>query len=99
MVIVAFPCGQLNAGLVQRAEQGVIELFISELAVEAFDKPVLGGLSRCNVVPLHGSVRNLVRGAIVITRRESHGYRERSTGSAFGWSRSEGAVCQERFVG
>jgi putative transposase len=33
-----------------------------------------------------GSVRNLVRGAIVIARRESHGYRERTVGSAFGWS-------------
>jgi Protein of unknown function (DUF3223) len=48
---------------------------------------------------IQGIVRNLVRGAIVITRRESHGYRERTVGPAFGWPRSEGAVCQARLAG
>ena len=45
---------------------------------------------------INGTVRNFVREAIVIKRRESHGYRERTIGPASGWARSTGAVCQGR---
>jgi hypothetical protein len=41
VVVIISPGCQFDTGLTQAAEQDVVQLLISELAVEAFDEPVL----------------------------------------------------------
>ena len=52
-VVVAPPCFDGFAGVGEAAEEMLIEAFISQPAVEAFDKPVLHGLAWLNVMPLN----------------------------------------------
>jgi transposase InsO family protein len=83
-------------------ENGYCESFNGKLRDECLNGEIFYSLKEAQVVIekwRDGTVRNLVREAIVMNRRESHGYRERTAGPAFGWARSQGAVCQERFVG
>jgi hypothetical protein len=53
--VIAFPGGQHRTGLWQRGEQRLVEEFIAQTAVEAFDESVLGQLSRRDVVPIDPS--------------------------------------------
>lgn len=46
VVAIIIPCANLHLGLSQQREQRLIEMFISEAAVEASDEAVLRGLSR-----------------------------------------------------
>lgn len=58
-VVVLLPCLQLFSGFGQRTEERFVEAFIAELAIEAFDECVLGGLSRRDVVPVDPGALNL----------------------------------------
>jgi len=49
-VIVLAPRGQRHAGMVQRREQGLVQQFIAQAAVEAFDEGILGRLAGRDVV-------------------------------------------------
>jgi len=51
-VVVRAPGGQRGASMVQGREQRLIQQFIPQAAVEAFDKGILGRLSRCGVMPV-----------------------------------------------
>ena len=51
-VVVGAPCGERDAGMVQRWEQGLVQQLISQSAVEAFDKGILGRLSWRDIVPV-----------------------------------------------
>ena len=44
MVVVVAPLGQFNTDLMQRREQGLIELLISQLAIETLNVAILHGL-------------------------------------------------------
>ena len=46
MIVVVLPERQLDAGMTNAGEQGLVKALISEPAIEAFDKGVLGWLAR-----------------------------------------------------
>jgi hypothetical protein len=52
-VVVVAPEGQLSPCVVQSAEDFLVQQFIPEAAVEAFDERVLLRLTRVDVVPRH----------------------------------------------
>ena len=52
MVVVVAPLGQFNTDLMQRREQGLIELLISQLAIETLNVAILHGLAWSDIVPL-----------------------------------------------
>ena len=56
MIVVVLPERQLNAGMTNAGEQGLVEAFIPELAVEALNECVLGWLARRDVVPVNRAV-------------------------------------------
>lgn len=49
-VIVGAPCGQRDAGVVQRRKQCFIQQFVAQSAVEALDERILGRFARRDVV-------------------------------------------------
>lgn len=51
-IVVVLPFFKRSGGVVQCAEQRLIQAFFPQFAVEAFDEPVLLGLARCNIVPI-----------------------------------------------
>jgi len=56
MILVVLPERQLDAGMTNAGEQGLVKALISEPAIEAFDKGVLGWLARRDVVPVNRAV-------------------------------------------
>lgn len=52
LVVVVPPVADDLAGMAIAGEQMLVEAFVSEPAVEAFDEAVLHWLARCDVVPL-----------------------------------------------
>ena len=56
VVVVVAPQSQLLAGIGEAVEDLLVEAFIPEAAVEAFDQPVLLWLSRVDVVPSHAGI-------------------------------------------
>jgi len=56
MIVVVLPERQLDAGMTNAGEQGLVKALISEPAIEAFDKGVLGWLARRDVVPVNRAV-------------------------------------------
>ncbi len=50
-VVVVLPGVQQSAGLRQRREQGLVEAFVAQAAVEALDEGVVGRLARRDVMP------------------------------------------------
>ena len=50
-VVIVFPFGQYRPCVVQGREQGFIQAFVAQFALEALDKPVLHRLARRNVMP------------------------------------------------
>ena len=55
-VVVDPPCFNDPACRNQAAEQVLVQAFVPEPTVEAFHKPVLLRLTRCDVVPQHRSL-------------------------------------------
>ena len=53
MVEVGAPCRDQLAGMAEVVEQVLIQAFVAHPAIEAFNKPVLHGLARCDVVPVN----------------------------------------------
>jgi hypothetical protein len=51
-VVIHLPFFKRSASVVQCAEQRLVQTFISQLAVEAFDETILLGLARCDVMPI-----------------------------------------------
>ena len=52
-VVVVVPPGiEHEAGVGQRREQRLVEAFVTQAAVEAFDEAVLHRLARCDVMPV-----------------------------------------------
>lgn len=51
-VVVLAPGGQRDAGVMQRREQGLVQEFVPQSTVEAFNEGILGRLSRGDVVPV-----------------------------------------------
>ena len=51
-IVVRAPVGQRGAGMGQRREQGFVQQFVGQPPIEAFDKGVLGRLSRRDAEPL-----------------------------------------------
>ena len=54
-VVIVSLSGQHEPGMGQRNEQGLVEAFVPQAAVEALHEAVLHRLSRCDVVPLDPS--------------------------------------------
>src|SRR5215469_7859972 len=50
-VVVDLPPRQGGAGMSERAEQGLVQQFVAQPAVKAFDESVLLRLTGCDVVP------------------------------------------------
>ena len=50
-VVVPLPSRQLGTGVGQRAKERLVQMFIAQPAVEAFDESILGWLAWCNVMP------------------------------------------------
>lgn len=57
-IVILLPFFKRMAGIGQRAEERFIEAFIAQLAVKAFDKAVLLGLARRDVVPINACILN-----------------------------------------
>ena len=55
-IVVIAPVGQGGAGMGQRRKQGFVQQFVTQRSVEAFDKGVLGGLARCELVPVDRAI-------------------------------------------
>ena len=51
VVIVVPPGHEHEAGMRQRREQGLVEAFVAQAAVEAFDEAVLHRLARRDIMP------------------------------------------------
>ena len=51
-VVIVPPCGQHEPGMSQRGEQGLVEAFVPQAAVEAFHEAVLHRLAGRDLVPL-----------------------------------------------
>src|SRR6218665_2257101 len=51
-VVVLLPCDDFRPGLRQRREQGFVEAFVAEAAIEAFHEAVLHWLARRDVMPV-----------------------------------------------
>jgi len=58
-IVILLPFFKRMAGIGQRAEERFIEASIAQLAVKAFDKAVLVGLARRDVVPINACILNL----------------------------------------
>ena len=55
-VVVVLPLGEDLAGVGRRAEQGLVQKFIPQTPVEAFDERVLRRFSRRDVVPFDTAI-------------------------------------------
>jgi len=55
-IVVVDPVGDLDAGVVEIEEQGLVEQFVTHPAIEAFSEAVLHRLARCDEMPVDGSV-------------------------------------------
>src|SRR5947209_20130652 len=56
LVVVGHPFRDCLPRVVEPEEQSLVQQFVAHAAVEGFDVPVLHGLARCDVVPIHGMV-------------------------------------------
>ena len=52
-VVIHPPCLKNLPGMAQRGEQGLIEAFVPQPAIKAFNESVLLGLSRRDILPFH----------------------------------------------
>ena len=62
-VVIHPPCLKNLPGMAQRGEQGLIEAFVPQPAIEAFNESVLLGLSRRDILPFHTAGLNHSRTA------------------------------------
>lgn len=53
VVIIAPPCVDEEFGVAKAVEEMLVETFVAQASVEAFNKAVLHRFSRCNEVPGH----------------------------------------------
>lgn len=51
-VVVRAPGGERGAGMMQGREQGLVQEFVPQTAIEALDKGILGRLSGRDIVPV-----------------------------------------------
>ena len=63
-VVVAPPCFDRFSCMSEAAEEMLIEAFVSQPAVEAFDEPVLHGLARLNVMPFDLALLLLLKNGV-----------------------------------
>jgi hypothetical protein len=63
LVVVLLPGGEHGARLTHRAEQRLVQAFVAQLAVEAFDEGVLLRLAGRDIVPADASIRKRQREA------------------------------------
>jgi hypothetical protein len=74
-IVVVAPEGQLTPSVIQAVEDLLVQKFVPEATVEAFDEGILLGLARVDVVPRHailvGPFQDGPTGELVsIARRE-----------------------------
>jgi hypothetical protein len=76
IVVIGLPASERDAGLGQRREQGLVQQFVPQSAVEALDEGILHGLARRDVMPcdaaLIGPLQDGVAGELAAVVADHH---------------------------
>ena len=76
VIVVAPPCVDDEFGVAKAVEEMLVETFVTQSAIEAFNKAVLHRLTRCDEVPGHTALlapfEHDVRGKLRAVVRDDH---------------------------